>query len=128
MCFVTSINNMMSEPSPGKWVYVGEYKGSCRSVYPESRQKGDVIITGDIGVAGTLLPKHVYVLSPRGKEYTENNIDTLLDMRYLSAKSRRQGKYTKGPKPFTNEDRLNFVRQLSKILSNHAGNKSSLEN
>ncbi|WP_409293387.1 DUF188 domain-containing protein [Peribacillus sp. SCS-37] len=68
------------------------------------------------------------MLSPRGNEYTENNIDTLLDMRYLSAKIRRQGKHTKGPKPFTKEDRSNFVRQLSKILSNHAGNTSSLEN
>jgi uncharacterized protein len=68
---------------------------------------GDLVITQDIGLASTLLPKDVYVLSPRGIPFEEKSINSALDMRYL-AKARRNGVYGKGPKPFTNEDRIRF--------------------
>ena len=45
----------------------------------------------------------------------------LLDMRYHSAKLRRAGKHTKGPKAFTKEDRINFINKLIEILSNFEG-------
>ncbi|PLT30978.1 YaiI/YqxD family protein [Peribacillus deserti] len=120
--FVTSINNMMNSPSEGKWVYVENEKEAADLYILNHAKKGDLVITGDIGLAGTLLPKNVYVLSPRGKEYTENNIGPMLEMRYAAGKMRRQGKYTKGPKPFKKEDREHFLINLSKILSNLAGN------
>jgi uncharacterized protein len=78
---------------------------------------GDLVITQDIGLASTLLPKDVYVLSPRGIPFEEKSIYLALDMRYLSAKARRNGVYGKGPKPFTNEDRIRFRNELIQILS-----------
>ncbi|AOH55741.1 hypothetical protein ABE28_015375 [Peribacillus muralis] len=121
VCFVASYKNMMNEPE-GKWVYVDADKEAADLYIVNSVKKGDIVVTADIGLAGTLLPKGVYVLSPRGKEYTDENIFMLLDMRYQSAKLRRQGKHTKGPKPFTKEDRLCFTNILLKTLSNFAGN------
>ncbi|MBM7691792.1 uncharacterized protein YaiI (UPF0178 family) [Peribacillus deserti] len=121
VCFVTSVNNMMNSPSEGNWVYVENEKEAADLYILNHAKKGDLVITGDIGLAGTLLPKNVYVLSPRGMEYTENNIGSMLEMRYLAGKMRRQGKYTKGPKPFRKEDRDNFLMNLSKMLSNLAG-------
>ncbi|MFD0048313.1 DUF188 domain-containing protein [Actinomycetes bacterium NPDC127524] len=59
-------------------------------------------------------------------EYTEDNISALLDMRYLSAKLRSQGKHSKGPKAFTKEDRNHFTSALMNILSNFAGIHDSL--
>lgn len=84
-------------------------------------KKGDLVITNDIGLAGTLLPKTIYVLSSKGGEYTDENISMLLDMRYHSAKLRRAGKHTKGPKAFTKEDRIKFTNKLVEILSNFEG-------
>ncbi|WP_409289331.1 DUF188 domain-containing protein [Peribacillus sp. SCS-37] len=52
VCFVTSINNMMSEPSPGKWVYVENTKEAADLYILNHGRKGDVIITGDIGACG----------------------------------------------------------------------------
>lgn len=121
VCFVASYKNMMNNPE-GKWVYVDADKEAADLYIVNSVKKGDIVVTADIGLAGTLLPKNVYVLSPRGKEYTEENIFMLLDMRYQSAKLRRQGKHTKGPKAFTKEDRACFTNKLMKTLSNFAGN------
>lgn len=56
-----------------------------------------------------------------GKQYTEHNIETALQFRYLSAKERRRGKYLKGPKHFTDEDLLNFITTFEKMLSKLAG-------
>lgn len=121
VCFVASYKNMMNNPE-GKWVYVDADKEAADLYIVNSVKKGDIVVTADIGLAGTLIPKNVYVLSPRGKEYTEENIFMLLDMRYQSAKLRRQGKHTKGPKAFTKEDRACFTNKLMKTLSNFAGN------
>ncbi|MFJ8245521.1 YaiI/YqxD family protein [Peribacillus asahii] len=118
--FVASYKNMMSNPE-GKWVYVDADKEAADLYIVNAVKKGDIVITNDIGLAGTLLPKVVYVLSSKGKEYTEENISMLLDMRYLSAKMRRAGKHTKGPKAFSKEDRIKFAQVLAKILSNLEG-------
>lgn len=118
--FVASYKNMMNDPE-GKWVYVDAEKEAADLYIVNSVKKGDIVITNDIGLAGTLLPKAVSVLSSRGGEYTDENISMLLDMRYHSAKLRRSGKHTKGPKAFTKEDRLNFTKKLVKILSSFEG-------
>lgn len=79
--------------------------------------KKDVVVTQDIGLASLLLPKRVYTISPWGREYKEETIATALDLRFLSAKARRQGKYEKGPKAFKAEDRKAFTKQFAEILS-----------
>ena len=127
VCFVASYKNMMNHPE-GNWIYVDADKEAADLRIVNSVHEGDVVVTADIGLAGTLLPKNVYVLSPRGKEYTNENISMLLDMRYRSAKLRRQGKHTKGPKAFTKEDRACFINKLLSILSNFAGNHDSISN
>lgn len=127
VCFVASYKNMMNNPE-GKWVYVDTDKEAADIYIVNSVKKGDIVVTADIGLAGTLLPKNVYVLSPRGKEYTNDNISMLLDMRYQSAKLRRQGKHTKGPKAFTKNDRTCFTNKLLKTLSNVEGNSDSISN
>lgn len=81
----------------------------------------DVVVTQDIGLASTLLPKGVIVIHPRGDIFTEREIESALQMRYLSAKARRQGKHSKGPKPYRKEDRIKFEKNLIKILSKIAG-------
>jgi uncharacterized protein len=103
------------------WKYVDASKEAADLYIMNHSGPGDIVITQDIGLASTLLPKGVHVLSSRGSLYEENDIQTALDFRYLKAKARKQGVYGKGPKPYTTEDRAKFVKRLSEILSNFAG-------
>jgi uncharacterized protein YaiI (UPF0178 family) len=95
-------------------------------VYRKSCKKNDVVVTQDIGLASLLLGKKMIVISPRGRQFLEENIDLALNMRYISAKERRKGHHSKGPSPFTDEDRRNFTHTLEKILSNLEGEKDSV--
>src|SRR5690625_658735 len=72
----------------------------------------DIIITQDYGLASLGLAKSCIVLHHKGFSYTDKNIDTLLQTRHLSAQARKAGKKTKGPKPFTEEDRKKFRELL----------------
>lgn len=79
-------------------------------------RKGDIIITQDYGLASLLLPKGCRVLHHKGKEYTADNIQGLLDQRHFSAQARKAGQRTKGPKALTDFDRKYFLQQLSRVI------------
>jgi uncharacterized protein len=79
-------------------------------------RKNDMIITQDYGLASLGLGKGCLVLHHKGFAYTNENIDQLLQTRHLSAKARRSGQKTKGPKPFTDEDRKKFKVLLERTL------------
>ncbi|WP_248926648.1 YaiI/YqxD family protein [Paenibacillus hamazuiensis] len=78
---------------------------------------GDILVTQDFGLAAIGLGKKATVLSPRGQIFSDRTIDFLLDRRHEQAKRRRAGKHSKGPKPFTSEDRERFLQSLTKVLS-----------
>jgi uncharacterized protein len=71
-------------------------------------ERNDLIITQDYGLASLGLGKGCLVLHHKGFAYTNKNIDQLLQTRHLSAKARRSGQKTKGPKAYTDEDRKKF--------------------
>ena len=58
----------------------------------------------------------------------KSEIQTALDLRYLSAKARRIGVYKKGPKSFTQVDRLRFSDAFSKKMSKFEGIRKSIQN
>ncbi|MDF2668621.1 MAG: YqxD [Paenibacillus sp.] len=77
---------------------------------------GDIMVTQDFGLATIGLAKKAIVLGNRGQHYSDQTIDFLLESRHESAKRRRGGKHSKGPKPFTDEDRQHFLQSLTKVL------------
>lgn len=79
-------------------------------------QKNDIVITQDYGLASICLGKGCHVLHHKGFYYTEENIDRLLSVRHVSAAARRAGQRTKGPRPFTDEERKKFVQALERLL------------
>lgn len=80
-------------------------------------ERSDIVITQDYGLASLLLPKGVIVMHHKGFEYTDTNIDSMLDSRYLSAMARKSGQRTKGPSVFSNQDRANFKKALILLLN-----------
>lgn len=90
-------------------------------------KRGDLIITQDYGLASLGLGKGCFVLHHMGFAYTNKNIDQLLETRHLSAKARRSGLKTKGPKPFTDEDRNKFRFLLENTIREKLTNEKNLE-
>lgn len=82
-------------------------------------KKGDIVITQDYGVAAMILTKGAYGLHQSGKQYTNENIDSLLMERHLAKKARmsKAKHHMKGPKKRTEEDDLRFAAALENLLS-----------
>ncbi|MEK3890697.1 YaiI/YqxD family protein [Bacillus sp. FSL K6-3431] len=120
--FIASFDHIPNEESKnGEWSFVDPGRDSVDLYILNWIKNGDVLITQDIGLASLVLPKGVYALSPRGTEYKEETINTLLDFRFLSAKARERGVYGKGPSPYSKEDRINFQQALQRLLSKIEG-------
>ncbi|MBM6614727.1 YaiI/YqxD family protein [Desemzia sp. RIT804] len=115
---VTSISHYSTaEYPPGvQTVYVDTGAEAADYRIMQLVKKEDLLITQDYGLASLCLAKGCLVLHHTGFRYTVENIDQLLQSRYLSAMVRKSGKRTKGPKPFTNEDRDKFRESLKTVL------------
>lgn len=106
------------EEAPGtQTIYVDTGADAADYRIMKLAQKNDVIITQDYGLASLGLGKGCIVLHHKGFQYTHKNIDQLLHTRYASAKARRSGKRTKGPKAFTEEDEQKFAHLLKDVLN-----------
>ena len=76
----------------------------------------DIIVTQDYGLAAMALAKGASALDQNGLIYTGENIDSLLERRYIGQKIRRGGGRTKGPKKRTRENDERFEAALDRIL------------
>lgn len=116
---VTSVDHYTSKIYPDfvSFVYVDKGQDSADFKIVRLIQKDDVLVTQDYGLASLVLGKGVRVLHQSGTEYTEANIDLMLEQRYHSAKLRKAGGRTKGPSAFTENDHQKFRESLLAILA-----------
>lgn len=77
--------------------------------------KGDIVITGDYGLAAMCIAKGAFVIDSNGREMTSDNIDQLLAFRYKSAKIRRAGGRLKGPKKRTEKNNILFESKFRQL-------------
>ena len=82
----------------------------------ERLEPGDVVVTQDIGLASMVLGRGARAIGVRGRVYDPLTIDAALMLRHEEKKVRRAGGRTKGPDPFTDEDRDRFVRNFERLL------------
>ena len=82
--------------------------------------EGDLVITADIPLASEVLAKGSFVITPRGEQYTVNNIKQRLQMRDFMETIRSSGEHTGGPPPLNQADRKHFADQLDRLLQRHA--------
>ena len=76
----------------------------------------DLVVTQDYGLASLLLNKAKIVMHHKGFLFNDNNIQQLLDQRYINAQIRKQGGRHKGPPPFTRQDRQHFEHQFKLLI------------
>lgn len=103
-------------PNHVEIIYVDSERDAADMAIAERANKNDIVITQDYGLASICLGKGCIVMHHKGFLYTDENIDKLLAVRHSSAKLRRAGKRTKGPKPFTHEDREKFKTLLETTI------------
>jgi uncharacterized protein YaiI (UPF0178 family) len=82
---------------------------------------GDVVVTGDIGLAAMALGRGCRALNPRGRQYLAATIDVELAVRHAEQRYRRAGGRTTGPAPFLDEDRERFRDSLARLLTDSPG-------
>lgn len=116
---VTSFDHFSSVEYPAgvETVYVDSGADAVDYRIMDLARRGDIIVTQDYGLASLGLAKGCAVLHHNGFSYSNENIDQLLQTRYLSAMARKGGQRTKGPSAFTSEDREKFRRLFKKIIS-----------
>ncbi len=84
-----------------------------------SCKSGDIVITQDYGLAALALGKGCRAINQNGMLYTNDNIDMLLDTRYISQKLRnsKSKHHIKGPKKRTKQDDQMFTASFEKLLA-----------
>ncbi|EFM80350.1 YaiI/YqxD family protein [Enterococcus faecalis TX0855] len=115
---VTSVDHysLKDYPENVSFVYVDKGADAADFKIVQLIKKGDLLITQDYGLASLVLPKGVSGFHQLGYQYTKENIDGLLEQRYFSGQIRRKGGRTKGPKPFTDQDRITFKQALIELV------------
>ncbi|WP_411843296.1 YaiI/YqxD family protein [Salinicoccus sp. HZC-1] len=107
---VSSLSHYSTQDLPEhvKAVYVEAGPDAADFKIVQLAKVDDIIVTQDYGLASLLLPKGCTVIHHKGFEYNDENIDHLLETRYMGSMIRKGGGRTKGPKPFSKEDRSAF--------------------
>jgi len=113
---VNSISHYSSFADGVEYVIVDNVPEAADMAIINRVKTGDILVTQDYGLASLVLEKGVRALHHSGKRYTSENIDHLLFKRHLSAKIRRSGGKTSGPKAFTKSDKENFKQSLLTLV------------
>jgi uncharacterized protein len=83
---------------------------------------GDILVTGDLGLAAVCVNKGCAVLSPRGFWFYEKELAARLEARHVIKRRKAQGLRLKGgPPPSRREDDRRFEEELLSALSAGTG-------
>lgn len=96
--------------------YISEGAQSVDIAISNFLNKNDILITQDYGLAVIALSKGAYSINPNGIIYTENNIDNLLEQRYLNILNRKKKIKTKNIKKRTKEVNDKFLENLQELI------------
>jgi uncharacterized protein YaiI (UPF0178 family) len=115
---VTMVIDTSHELDDGYSTVITVAKGSDSADYAITGMaaRNDLVVTQDYGLAAMILARGASVIDQNGMIYTGDNIDSLLERRYIGQKIRRGGGRTKGPKKRTKEDDERFEIALGKLI------------
>lgn len=79
--------------------------------------KGDIVVTQDYGLAALCLAKKALPINQSGFIFTEENIDGMLNRRFIHGKLRRQGKNHSNPKKREAREDIQFELKLISLIN-----------
>ncbi len=83
----------------------------------ELMHQGDVVITGDIPLAASVVGKGGIAIGTRGELFDDSSVQSRLATRNLMDQLRGAGIETSGPKPQSQKDVQAFANQLDRTLT-----------
>ena len=83
----------------------------------EKATRKDIVITTDILLAERLVKNSVRTLSPKGEEFTEDNIGSAVSSRELMQNLRHMGEMRGGPAPMDKKARSKFLSELDRLVN-----------
>ena len=95
---------------------VGDEPDAADNWIAEAVNADSIVITSDIPLADRCIKAHASVLTPVGKQFTEDSIGGALAMRNLRSDLREAGILSGGPPPFSRRDRSCFLQKLDGII------------
>lgn len=78
---------------------------------------GAIVVTADVPLAARCLAKGARVLSPKGAEWSDDDIGEALATRDLLDTLRQGGAITGGPAPMSPRDRSRFLSKLDETIN-----------
>ncbi len=79
-------------------------------------EPGDIVVTQDYGLASLVLGKQGKAISPRGRIFTNDNIDRLLFQRQLHHHARKSGERVRGAKKRSKKEEQRFSQNFQRLL------------
>ena len=93
-------------------VMVGNGLDAADDWIVEHVEAADVVVTADIPLAARCVAKRATVIHPTGRPFNEHDIGSALAVRDLLKSLRESGQKTRGPAPFSDRDRSQFLQAL----------------
>ena len=117
------VNNYSQDaPAPREGLKLSTYQSDSQSqstdiVLMNLAGRGDLMVTGDLGLACVVVAKGCAAMSPRGQWFREEQIQQQMEFRHLRAERNRAGQNIGGgPKAFRKEDEQRFEDELRHAL------------
>jgi len=99
-----------------EWIAVAKGPDAVDHAIFGATRRGDVVVTQDYGLASLCLGRGARAIHPDGRVYTEETMSFLLEERYTSARLRRAGVRTRGPRPRSAAEDRAFRAALRGVL------------
>ncbi|MDZ7725472.1 MAG: YaiI/YqxD family protein [candidate division KSB1 bacterium] len=116
---VTLVSNTFMRIPDKPWIRlerVPESLDAADDWIADQVQANDIVITSDIPLADRCVKQSARVLTPNGREFTDENIGEALAARNLMTELRSAGQVTTGPPPMKKQDRSRFLHELDQMI------------
>lgn len=113
-------NRMLDTPADApmvKCIQVRDGADQADRYIVSKAEPGDLAITADLPLAGLLVDKGLYVIDPRGDEYSPNTIASRLSMRNFMDDLRGGGLVTSGSAPYSENDKKAFAATFDRLVT-----------
>jgi uncharacterized protein YaiI (UPF0178 family) len=118
--WVSNPSQRPPHPEPGLKLTIHLADGSSQAadiVVMNLAQAGDLVVTGDLGLAVVCVAKGAAAISPLGFWYREQDLHQRMEFRALAAKLRRGGIQLEHKPPKKRLDDYRFEMELRRALS-----------
>ena len=97
-------------------IVVGQGMDEADNWIAERAVRGDIVITADVPLASRSFKAGAAVIAPNGKPFDENSIGMTVATRNLLHELRSAGEITGGPRPFSPQDRSQFLQAFDRAI------------